>query len=71
MSSRCALFAKLLPITIRLKREQRFRHMHYELRMILAASLEWAGEVALQISVPPRGVEWKRKTAKTDINNER
>ena len=29
------------------------------------------GEVALQISVPPRGVEWKRKTAKTDINNER
>lgn len=66
-----ALFVELLPITIRFKCEQRFRHVHYELWMMLAASLEWAGEVALQISVPPRGVERKRKTAKTDINNER
>ena len=65
-----ALFVELLPITIRLKREQ-IPHVHYVLWMMLAASLEWAGEVALQISVPPRGVEWKRKTAKTDINNER
>ena len=62
-----ALFVELLPITIRLKREQRFRHVHYELWMMLAASLEWVGEVALQISVPPRGVEWKRKTAKQQM----
>jgi hypothetical protein len=38
-----ALFVELLPITIRFKCEQRFRHVHYELWMMLAASLEWAG----------------------------
>ena len=30
-----ALFVELLPITIRFKCEQRFRHVHYELWMML------------------------------------